>query len=174
MYIALLRGINVGGKNRVPMPELEECFRGLGATEVRSYIQSGNVVFRRSTVPERAEVEAALNASFGLNLPVVIRTGEEMARVEADNPYPEAEASQLQVFFLGDLPEATKVAGLDPQRSPGDRYQVFGREIYAHCPNGFGRTKLGIDYFERKLGTMATARNWNSVRTLRDWSRAGS
>lgn len=170
MLIVFLRGINVSGKNMLKMPALEAAFRDWGAADVRSYIQSGNLVCTWAKA-DRLTIQQKLNERFGLEIPVVLRTGAEMTAVVAINPYPQVENGKLMVYFLSAVPDAGKVASLDPQRSPPDEYVVIGKEIYAHCPNGFGKSKLTIDYFEKRLGVTATARNWNTVTKMEEWGR---
>lgn len=170
-YVALLRGINVGGNTKVPMAELRSMVESLGYEDVRTYVQSGNVLFRSPSTSEVEIVqalEAGIAETFDLRIPVVLRTADELAAVSESHPYlvEEPSPTKLHVMFLGDIPEAEAVAILDPDRSPPDRFRVIGREIYLHFPNGAGRSKLTIDYFERRLNTRATARNWNTVTKL--------
>ncbi len=170
-YVALLRGINVGGKNAaVPMSELRSLLDSLGHVDVVTYIQSGNAVFGspRPATEVAAELEERIEQAFGIGVAVLLRTPAELARVVANNPFltPDADVSKLYVAFLADEPAAAAVSGLDPERSPPDELAVRGREVYLRLPNGAGRTKLTIDYFERRLGTRATARNWRTVTKL--------
>lgn len=170
-YVALLRGINVGGKNKVPMAELRELFATLGHEDVVSYIQSGNVVFTSTVKPAQAasDLAAAIVKEFGLRVPVIVRTRTELAKVITSNPYLKRGAdSKLHVTFLADRPSAAAIKRLDPDRCPPDEFTVQGREIFMFMPNGMGRTKLTIDYFEKRLGTQGTARNWNTVNKLLD------
>ena len=166
-HAALLRGINVGGKNRVPMKELAAIFESAGAVDVRTYIQSGNVVFAApaavvKTLP--AAVQKAVKLRFGCEAPVLLRSHDELRKVAAGNPFAGEDAERLMVMFLSGV--AKNVAALDTSRSPPDRFVVRGREIYLHCPNGFGRSKLTNDYFERALGVGASGRNWRTLLTL--------
>lgn len=146
-------------------------FAAAGCTDVRTYIQSGNVVFHAprqiaETVPAR--VTEQIEAQFGLRIPVVMRSREEMARVATSNPFliSGAAAQSLHVYFLKDRPTPHAVAGLDPERSAPDLFTVSGSEIYALLPNGSARTKLTNAYFDAKLGTVSTVRNWNTVLKL--------
>lgn len=172
-FFALVRGINVGGKNLVPMAELRALVAALGHADVETYIASGNVVFRSAA--KEAEVvaglERALEAKYGRALPVVVRSRDELVATVAKNPYPDVEPSRLLVMFLSHKPKAAAVARLDPHRSPGDTCVLVGRDLYAHCPNGFARTRLTVDYFDRTLGVTATGRNWRTVNTLAEWPR---
>ena len=169
--IALLRGINVGGKNRLPMKELAAMFVDAGCDDVRTYIQSGNVLFR--TDPTRGEgipslISASIFSRFGYQVPVVTRTAREIREIAQANPFVEAgaETDKLHVVFLADPPEAEHVEALDPNRSPPDEFAVQGREIYLHCPNGVARSKLTNSYFDSRLSTISTMRNWKTVRRL--------
>ncbi|MGZ8805200.1 MAG: DUF1697 domain-containing protein [Microbacterium sp.] len=168
--VALLRGINVGGKNKVPMAALRDLFVTLGHEDVATYIQSGNVVFTSTEKPVQAarDIAAGIQDEFGLAVPVIVRTHAELAKVATVNPYLTAgvDVSKLHVTFLADKPKAAAINDLDPDRSAPDEFTVVGREIFMLLPNGMGRTKLTIDYFERGLGTTATARNWNTVNKL--------
>jgi uncharacterized protein (DUF1697 family) len=170
-FVALLRGINVGGNNKLPMKDLVGLFDRAGCARTRHYIQSGNVVFEAA--PALAAkipvvVQAAIEKGFGLRVPVVVRSEKELRAVVAANPFLDAGADPdaLHVMFLADQPSKTAVAALDPDRSPPDRFVVKGREIYLACPNGVGRTKLTNAWFDTKLGTTSTSRNWRTVLKL--------
>ncbi len=173
--VALLRGINVGGKNQLPMKTLAAIFEEVGCTAVQTYIQSGNVVF---DAPLKLDIPALVTRSIlkqlSLAVPVVVRTAAELAAVAAGNPFKSArdDMETHGVLFLADRPAAAAVAGLDPARSPPDEYAVRGKEIYLHCPNGFGRTRLTNDYFDRKLATISTGRNWRTVQKLLELASA--
>jgi uncharacterized protein (DUF1697 family) len=169
--VAPLRGVNLGGHNKLPMRDLVAVFEALGCGDVRTYIQSGNVVARApaSTVDGLADaVSKALGEGFGLTVPVVLRTGDELAAVVAANPYLAAGAdpATVHMMFLREAPTAAQVAALDPARSPGDAFTVRGGDVFLHCPNGFARTKLTNEYFDRKLATVSTVRNWKTVLAL--------
>lgn len=169
-YLALLRGINVGGKNSLPMKDLARIFEGAGCSRVRTFIQSGNVIFESSAKPGKIAqaVTAAIEKQFGYRIPVVIRTAEELTAAIQGNPYlataPDLKA--LYVYFLAEAPENEAVGGLDSERSAPDAFHVRGREIYLHMPNGMGRTKLTNAYFDAKLSTVSTARNWATILKL--------
>ena len=167
-FVALLRGINVGGRNSLRMKDLVAIFERTGCTHVRSYIQSGNVVF--DAEPDLAaglgaQVSAEIHRRFALRVPVVQRSERELRAVVSKNPFLEAGASltSLHVMFLADDPGKSRAAGLDPDRSPPDSFVVKGREIYLACPNGLGKSKLTSAWFDAKLATVSTARNWNTV-----------
>ncbi len=170
-YAALLRGINLGARNKVAMPALRSLVESLGYEDVQTYIQSGNVVFktRSGKASEIASTLAsAITKEFGIRVAVVVRTQQELKRVAGANPFlaAGAETSALHVVFLGSAPTKAAVGALNPDRSPPDEFAVRKAEVYLHCPNGFGRSKLSLDYFERILGGPATVRNWNTVNKL--------
>ncbi len=172
-YVALLRGLNVGGRNKLPMRELNAMFVGMGCDDVRTYIQSGNVVFRASQ--ELADglpalVSAEIAASRGFQIPVVLRTASEFNRIVRDNRFLTAGAdpTKLHVGFLADTPDPAHVARLDPDRSPPDVFEVQGREVYLHFPAGVARSKLDNAYFDRTLHTVCTIRNWRTVCRLNE------
>ncbi|HEU4464537.1 MAG TPA: DUF1697 domain-containing protein, partial [Gemmatimonadota bacterium] len=158
VHVALLRGVNLG-KRRLPMKDLARIFEDAGCADVRTYIQSGNVVYRAGTglarrVPDL--VEAAIAARFGYDAPIVTRTAAELAAVVRANPYPdqaEANPKSVHVGFLRDKPAAKAVSALDPDRSPPDTFVVRGREIYFHFPNGMAKSKLTNPWFDARLGT---------------------
>jgi uncharacterized protein (DUF1697 family) len=169
-YAALLRGINVSGHNKLPMADLRALLETLGHEEVVTYIQSGNVVFVSSASETKVAggIARAIKDEFGFDVPVIVRTRAQLQKVVAGNPYLQdgADPSKLHVTFLAEKPTAAAVGKLDPDRSPPSEFRVKGREIFMFLPEGMGRTKLTIDYFETRLGTSATARNWNTVNKL--------
>jgi uncharacterized protein (DUF1697 family) len=167
-YAALLRGINLGSRNRVAMPDLRELIAAIGGTEITTYVQSGNVVFKSNEPPARLgpEIERRLEADLGVSAAVLLRSRSQLAKVVADNPFGRSEPSALHVTFLAEIPARTKVRALDPERSKPDEFRCIRQEVYLHCPDGYGRSKLSNAYFERQLGVAATTRNWNTVTAL--------
>jgi uncharacterized protein (DUF1697 family) len=170
-YVALLRGINVGGKHTLPMKALAEICCNCQCSDVRTYIQSGNVVF--SAKPELAKKLSAtlakrIEEQFGFEVPVILRSRDELARALSANPFLRDSVAEtaLYVYFLANVPSAVAVKSLDPQRSAPDAFRVVGREIYLHLPNGMARTKLTNAYFDAKLATVCTARNWATAQKL--------
>ncbi len=167
-YVSLLRGINVGGHRKLLMRDLAAMFGAAGCENVRTYIQSGNVVFRTSPALAdglSARMTAAIAASHGFQIPVVMRTASEFDRIIRGNPFLAAGAdpTKLHVGFLAETPDPARVATLDPDRSPPDAFEVRGNEVYLHFPAGVARSKLTNDYFDRMLGTVCTIRNWRTV-----------
>jgi uncharacterized protein (DUF1697 family) len=176
-HVALLRGINVGGKNKLPMKDLAALFDGAGCGDVVTYIQSGNVVYSAKPALARRVPELISNAiesELGLHVPVIVRSAEELASAAAAIPFAPAdcEARLLYVAFLRDRPTAAQIAGLDPERSPRDEFRVVGREVYLKFAGGAADTKLTNAYFDGRLATVSTMRNWNTVTKLLELVRA--
>jgi len=170
-YVALLRGINVGGKNMLPMKDLVAMFVAAECVDVRSYIQSGNVVFRATAgVASRlpAIITAQTEKRFGHKPPVILRTSEQLDAVYRNNPFLKMGAPEelLHVMFLAHQPAPSAVNALDPDRSPPDTFVVRGQEIYLRLPNGGAKSKLTNAYFDSKLATISTIRNWRTVANL--------
>ncbi|WP_394835144.1 DUF1697 domain-containing protein [Pendulispora rubella] len=169
--VALLRGINLGSSNRLPMPALVAMFEAAGCADVRHYIQSGNIVFRAlATVAARlsARIAKHIAPDFGYDVPVILRTEAELRQVLRVNPFLDrgTDGKTLHVAFLAAEPDSARVSSLDAKRSPPDSFAVLGREIFLLCPNGVGQTKLSNAYFDAKLATTSTMRNWNTVQKL--------
>jgi uncharacterized protein (DUF1697 family) len=169
-WIALLRGVNVGGGNKIAMPALRASCEAHGFERVATYIQSGNLVFESDG--DEAAVTAALRQilreQHALNVAVVVRTAREMARVPDKHPglVDHIDPKYLQVHFLDRKVDPADVAKVDPAAYDPDTFLVDGRQIYVTYPNGSGRSKLTIEVFERAFGVTSTARNLNTVRAL--------
>ncbi len=169
-WIALLRGINVGGNNRLPMADLAAILEASGARGVRTWIQSGNAVFDADPADARAfaaSVSAAIRERHGFAPHVLVVPAAALRAVIERNPYPEAAAdpTSLHVFFLDAEPAAPDHASLARVAAPDERYAVDGAVCYLHVPSGLGRSKLALK-LEKGLGVPATARNWNTVLKL--------
>ncbi len=161
----------MGGKHRLPMKSLCEFFTAAGANRPRHYIQSGNVVFTatvQSVNRIAASVQDSIRNQFHFNTPIVIRSSNELVEIIAHNPFVAmgADESKLHVAFLQDRPSPTLVKKLDGTRSPPDEFELRGRDIYLHCPNGMGRSKLTTQYFDSTLKTVSTIRNVKTLRAL--------
>jgi uncharacterized protein (DUF1697 family) len=175
-HLALLRGINVGGKAILPMRELSAIFTAAGAANVRTYIQSGNVLFE-SPLPEPLieQVTKEIARIYGYPGRIVLRSAAELATAYNSNPFAKASApiETLHVYFLTDKPDPVAAKALAPDRSPGDSFVLRNREVYLHLPNGMARTKLTNVYFDSKLKTTSTARNWKTVGKLVEMVASG-
>ncbi|SIN35949.1 DUF1697 domain-containing protein [Micromonospora cremea] len=170
-YVALLRGVNVGS-TRLAMADLRRLVTDLGHEDVKTYLQSGNVVFG-STVRDAerlaAGIERALADELGLSVPVLVRSARELAAVAGGNPYAEREddATRLLVAFLATAPKRSTVDALTVPGGENVAFTVTGREVYLHyADGGYGRSKFTNAYLEKKLAVVATTRNWKSVRAL--------
>lgn len=166
----LLRGINLGPTTAMAMPDLRELITDLGHTAVRTHLRSGNVVLASdvSAAELAGQVEDAIARRLGLEIPVVVRTRDELAGVIADNPIPAAVAdpARFLVMFLSADPDPAAVQAVDPEDYRPDQFAVRGRELYQWSPNGVSKTKLTTVFWERRLSVTATARNWNTVTKL--------
>ena len=170
-YVALLRGINVGGNKRVAMADLRRLCADLGYADVVTYIQSGNIVLRspaRSAAAVERALTAAIKKDLGMTVAVIVRTKSELEKVVSGNPFRKAEPNRLHVAFLDAKPAAAAVRALEGFDARGDEVKVRGREAYLHTPKGYGNSKLSGMFIEKQLGVAATARNWNTVTKLLD------
>ena len=168
-WVALLRGINLGSRKRISMADLRALFETLGLDAIRTYVVSGNVVFesqRRARAVLAGDIERAIESTLGHDVTVVLRTGPELARIVAANPFPNADIATLYVTFLGDTPPRDRVGALEEVSIGGDEFAVRGTEVYLHVPNGYGRSKLNNETLERRLGVAGTTRNWRTTTTL--------
>jgi uncharacterized protein (DUF1697 family) len=172
-WIALLRGVNVGGKNKLPMKALAAELATIGMSDIRTYIQSGNVIFRSPDAQVAtvlaAEIRAAIKAKFGFEPHVIVISAKELADSVANNPFSElsldSDGKALHFFFLAEAPRNFDQDRLAAVRRQSERWQVEGRILYLHTPQGFGNSKLSSQ-IERILGVTATARNWSTVCAL--------
>jgi uncharacterized protein (DUF1697 family) len=174
-YVALLRGINVVGRNRLPMRSLAAMAEEHGCTGVRTYIQSGNVVFRSSPSKARsfgARVGEAIRRGHGFLPAILVLGADDLERAAGGNPFPEAESSprSLHLFFLAGAPERPDLDRLDRLKAPSESFRIVGKVLYLHAPDGIGRSKLAAQV-ERGVGVAATARNWSTVRKLLEMTR---
>ena len=171
--MSLLRGINVGGANRVAMPALRAVYAGLGATSVTTYLQSGNVILASSDEPDELSVRAAaaIERELGLRISVLGRTHSALARIVGANPYPDVPDTSHHVVFLAGPISSAGLATLERLRTEGEAFIVVDGELHLYQPNGLGRSKLGQALTERQLGAVPTARNWRTVVQLSELSR---
>ena len=165
--IALLRGINVIGNNKLPMKELSALLMDLGLRDVQTYIQSGNVVFRsnaKNKTALAAKITAAIEAQHGFAPHVLLLEADELHQAMAGNPYPEAAPvpKTLHLFFLAEVPQHPELKALEAIRIGGERFKLIGKVFYLHTPDGFGPSRLA-GRVEKALGVAATARNWSTV-----------
>jgi uncharacterized protein (DUF1697 family) len=170
-YVALLRGVNVGGARPLPMERLRALFAEAGANSVESFIQSGNVVFAatEAQAPQiLADVSARIRQEFGFAAPIVLRDATAWQTLIDSNPFlgDGADPNTLHALCLSETPSREALDRLDPRRSPGDEFEVRGRDIYLRLPSGVARTKLTNAWFDSKLRVTSTLRNWRTVLKL--------
>ncbi|WP_199546876.1 DUF1697 domain-containing protein [Streptomyces sp. N35] len=172
-YAALLRGINVGGRAKVPMAELRTLLTGLGYGEVRTHLQSGNAFFTAVKGDEQAlaaKISAAIEQHFGFPVDCLVRDHTYLRNVADACPFPAAdlEPKQLHVTYLSRQPDPERYAGLDQAPFLPEEFRLGDRCVYLYAPDGLGRSKLGETLSRPKLtkGMIATTRNWNTVTKL--------
>jgi uncharacterized protein (DUF1697 family) len=170
-YVALLRGINLGSRNKIAMADLRELLDGLGHSDVRTHILSGNAIFtsRRRSVPRlAAEIERAIKKRFGFDIAVLVRTRDELEKVVDANPFPAARRnpSQCYAIFLSDNVPRAKLDALDPASYAPDEIRHGDRVIYAWLPNGVQGSKVLGLLTDKRLGVTTTNRNWNTTTKL--------
>jgi uncharacterized protein (DUF1697 family) len=170
-FVALLRAVNVGGNNKIAMPALRVTLESLGYSDVTTYIQSGNIVFdstQRKSAALVPQIEAAISRDFGLAIDVVVRSARELTTAIESNPYVGRITNPLalHVVFLNEAPDRARVNTLDPTRFRPDEFTFGTRELYLHCPDGVGRSKLPSALLTKLAPEPATMRNWNTVTKL--------
>ena len=171
-FIVLFRGINVGGHNVLPMRELASILKSLGLEDVRTYIQSGNAVFRTSLTDASnlaAKIGEAIAGAKGFRPSLFLLGAEELRRSMVANPFRDAEGdpSKLHLFFLASAPSQVNTEAIERTRAKSERTALAGRVFYLHAPDGIGRSKLAARV-ETLLGVPTTARNWRTVLKLRE------
>ena len=169
-YIALFRGINVGGNHMLPMKELKVVLEKNGCESVRTYIQSGNVILNSSAADAAKlakQLSAAVAKSHGFEPRVLLLTRAELERAAAGNPFPAAVESpkSVHLFFLDGVPTKPDLKSLEALKAKTEEFALKGSVFYLHTPEGFGPSKL-VMRIEKLLGVQATARNWRTVTTL--------
>ncbi len=172
VLISMLRGINVSGQKRVQMPELIKIYEDLKYINITTYINSGNVVFSTDTTDLnhiRDSIQEGILKKFGFDVPVIILTKNEMQKTVSNNPYLQMkniDVDKLYVTFLSETPNKSNLEKILNFKSEPDSFHQMDREIFLHCPNGYGRTKLNNTFFESKLKVTTTTRNWKTVNEL--------
>ncbi|SCK42997.1 DUF1697 domain-containing protein [Streptomyces sp. WMMB 322] len=167
-YAALLRGINVGGHKKVPMAELRDLMAGLGWSDVRTYLQSGNAVFTTGDADPGDRLERAVADRFGFEVRCLVRTAAELRAVADACPYPAAELdpAKLVVLFLEEAPGESHFGSLDGARFAPDTFEHVGSAVYCYFPDGMGRSKLPSALESVSPKVVMTGRNWRTVQRL--------
>jgi uncharacterized protein (DUF1697 family) len=175
-FIALLRGINVGGHNKIPMAELRALCADLGWGDVQSYIQSGNFIFKAADSPTNLEValEQAIQRHFDLSIPVIVRTAADWHSYIDGNPFPDASQRDPNLVMLAlskAPPNADAAQNLQDRAANAERIALIGDALWLHYPEGSGRSKLSPSLFDRLVGSPVTTRNWRTVLKLDELAR---
>ena len=175
-HVALLRGINIGPRNRIAMPALRELVESLGHTEVATYIQSGNVVFAAADGDEQelaSELELAIDARLGVPARVVVLSRRQLARVVRENPFAhEQDPKAVHAVFLNEAPAHELRSAVSAaqcrarEKGARDEARIVGRTLFLHTPDGYGRSELAATLMRKSSGTAGTARNWATVNKL--------
>jgi len=175
-WIALFRGINVGGNKMLPMKRLAALLEKAGCRNVKTYIQSGNVVFRSPMADASrmaARIRAAVSADCGFEPRVLMLDRNELQRAMAANPFPKATVNpkSLHLFFLAEKPKGPDIEALNGIKAESEAFVLDGKIFYLHTPEGFGTSKLA-ERAERYLGVEATARNWRTVTAVFEMAKS--
>jgi uncharacterized protein (DUF1697 family) len=178
VIISMLRGVNVGGHNKIKMDQLRAVYQSLGFRDAQTYIQSGNVVCRadnRELATAGARIEKGIERNFGFRPSVIVRTAPELREVIVRNPFAKRsgiDASRLLVAFLASSPAADALDKVLKIKCEPEELRVSGRELFIYFPNGMARPKLSLATVERALKISSTGRNWNTVRKLLEMAEA--
>lgn len=175
-YLALLRGINVGGKNKLPMKDLATLMENMGLKNVGTYIQSGNVVFQAADAKNTGlvtKIQHTIRKRFGFCPDLIVLDRSAIDKAIFDNPFGEAdtEPNTVHLTFLSELPSNPDIEALERLRKPDERFLLKGRVFYLHAPDGIGRSKLAAR-IEKALGVSGTSRNWRTVLKLQEMVQA--
>ena len=172
-YISLLRGINVAGKNKIKMADLKAGYEALGFHNVRTYIQSGNVLFESDSVVEPIMIEGMIKKTFGFEVPVWVRTQDSWKQSVKAFPFGEIDVDKEGTVYLltclDEAPKAEDVALLQDFVKAPEQLVIVGKDVYLHTPNGYGKSKLSNVFIEKKLRVRASTRNWKTVLKLADF-----
>ena len=170
-FIALLRGINVGSHSRMKMGDLRSLLAELGYTEVQTYIQSGNLVFRCSEIDESAisgAIKGKLREKYGFEVPVIVLTPVELKKIVDDNPFLELPERRLQVSFLAEAPLQVDAVKLEANDFTPEQFSLKGKAVYLYSPEDYKKKKLSNNFFEKALNVSSTTRSWRTVKRLHE------
>ena len=171
IVISMLRGVNVGAHHRIRMADLSAVYESLGHCDVRTYVQSGNVVSRHPAASAHA-LEAALERKFGFRPAVILRTIPELREAIARNPFPGVEPAKLLLLFLAEDPGEEARRQVAAMQAAPEQIAASGRDVYIYFPNGMARPKLSMPAVGKTLKVAATGRNWNTVTKLLEMAEA--
>ncbi|AFM03688.1 hypothetical protein Fleli_1252 [Bernardetia litoralis DSM 6794] len=178
-YISILRGINVGGKRKILMKDLKELYHNLGFLNVETYIQSGNVIFDSDFNSEldrnkiSNKIEKAIFEKYAFEVPVILRTKEELLHIQSLNPFIQSEKEEgnlinnLHLTFLESIPMAENIEkSKEIESKTTDKFEIIENNIFIFCNDKYHTSKLTNNFFEKKLKTKATTRNWKTIKKL--------
>lgn len=170
VFLSILRGINVSGQKKILMSDLKQIYEQLDLKKVQTFIQSGNVIFESKSNKLLAEkIEQKIRENYAFDVPVIIRTMAEMETTIKNNPFlitKGIELDKLHVTYLSEALTVESIKKIKEYNFEPDTFHIIEKEIYIHCPNGYGRTKLTNTFFEKKLNVCATTRNWKTSNEL--------
>ncbi|WP_373056741.1 DUF1697 domain-containing protein [Zunongwangia sp. H14] len=172
-YIAILRGINVGGKRKIPMADLRQNLEKIGFKNVKTYIQSGNIIFNenvKNISKMETQLEKFILDTYGFEVPVIIRSAEQVEKAISDNPYfsKESDLDRLHLSFLKQAPDAENIDKAKNANYEPDSFEVKGKNAFVYCTGKYSDSKLTNNFFENKLKVAATTRNWKTVLKLQE------
>ncbi|MDQ2721365.1 MAG: DUF1697 domain-containing protein [Bacteroidota bacterium] len=172
-FVSILRGINVSGQKKMLMSDLKVLYEGLKFKDVITYIQSGNVIFKSevkiSDIELAKKIELSILKKYGFNVPVIIRSVQELTKAISINPFLKEKninLEKLHITFLSEIPKKENVENINALNFSPDQFIIIGKEVFLYCPGGYGETKLSNNFFEKKLKVNATTRNWKTVNKL--------
>lgn len=173
--IAILRGINVGGKRKILMKDLKELFQAFGYDKVQTFIQSGNVIFKtantKTNLEMAKEIEIAILQNFGFEVPVIVLSANELKIALSENPFladKNKTIESLHLTFLKELPPSLKVKEIEQFACSPDQFKISNKTVFIYCAGKYHKSKLTNNFFENKLKVQATTRNWKTVLKLLD------
>ncbi|WKV13196.1 DUF1697 domain-containing protein [Marivirga harenae] len=175
--IAILRGINVGGKRKILMADLKILMQNLGYQNIQTYIQSGNIIFKADEKLQNKEIAAGIETAilnkFDFEVPVIVLSKNEIESAVANNPFytSDADINNLHLTFLSEEPDKEKLALIEIVDCTPDQFKIINKNVFIYCEASYHKSKLTNDLFERKLKIKATTRNWKTVLKLWDLSK---
>ena len=164
-YVSLIRGINVSGQKKIKMTDLQALYQSLNLKDAKTYIQSGNVIFKSDEGARslKAKIEQGIKKKFRFEASVIIIDSSELAGIVASSPFTKEEQARAYVTFFDKAPEKPDLKKLEPKKAKGDKITIKGRVAYLFMPEGYGKTKLSNNLLEKEFGEVATTRNWNTT-----------
>ncbi len=169
-FLSILRGINVSGQKKIQMMDLKILYEELNFKQVTTYIQSGNVIFKNENANDLSKrIEQKIFEKYNFNVPVVIRTSDEIQNIIVENPFlreKDIDSSKLYFIFLAEKPAQEDIDKIKKKDYAPDTFYISGKEIYLYCANGYSKTILNNNFFENKLKVIATTRNWRTTNEL--------